>query len=222
MDFGDAAASDRTPWVFAFVLGLAFLLMLCRSARSSSPLTAIVLNLLSVGAAYGVLVLRLPARLGRALLGFHGDRLDRPWMPLFLFVMLFGLSMDYHVFVAQPDPRGATTRGLTTPTRRSRDGIARTAGVITSAALVMVAVFAIFATLSHGSTSSSSASAWRSRSCSTPRSSARCCCPPSMALLGERNWYLPRFLAWIPGGAREPDALRHQGVRDTPSVGSTA
>ena len=91
--------AQRMPLVFAFVLGLAFLLLLVTFRSIVIPIKAILLNLLSVGAAYGVLVLDLPERVVRALLGFSRTAASPPWLPLFLFVILFGLSMDYHVFI---------------------------------------------------------------------------------------------------------------------------
>ena len=140
------------------------------------PAKAILLNLLSVAAAYGVLVLVFQHGFGKGLLGFQLHRRRDPWLPLFLFVILFGLSMDYHVFILSRDPRGLR-RGATTDEAVAH-GIKSTAGVVTSAAIVMVGVFAIFATLSIARSSSSSASGWRSAVLLDATSSARCCCPP--------------------------------------------
>ena len=117
-----------------------------RSARSSIPIKAIVLNLLSVGAAYGVLVLVFQNGWGESLLGFESTGAIEPWLPLFLFVILFGLSMDYHVFILSRI-REAFDRGMSTDDAVAH-GIKSTASTVTSAAIVMVAVFAIFATLS--------------------------------------------------------------------------
>src|SRR5271166_2570411 len=142
----DAQLASRVQWVFAFVLGLAFLL-LCTTFRSIYiPALSIGLNLLSVGAAYGLMVLVFQDGHLQGPLGFSAYGGITPWLPLFMFVLLFGLSMDYHVFIlsrirelwlAGASPRAAVT-----------DGIARSAGVVTSAAVIMVAVFSIFATLS--------------------------------------------------------------------------
>ena len=144
-DFNDLLA-QRLPLVFAFVLGLAFLLMLVTFRSIVVPIKAIVLNLLSVGAAYGVLVLVFQKGLGESLLGFHSNGGVSSWLPLFLFVILFGLSMDYHVLILSR-VREAVDRGMSSDDA-VREGITATAGTVTSAAIVMVAVFSIFATLS--------------------------------------------------------------------------
>ena len=132
--------------MFAFVLGLAFLLLLTTFRSIVIPIKAIVLNLLSVGAAYGVLVMIFQHGWGESLLGFKSTGAIEPWLPLFLFVILFGLSMDYHVFILSR-VREAFDRGMSTEDAVAH-GIKSTASVVTSAAIVMVAVFAIFATLS--------------------------------------------------------------------------
>jgi putative drug exporter of the RND superfamily len=142
----DAQLAKTVPWVFAFVLGLAFLL-LCTTFRSVYiPALSIGLNLLSVGAAYGLMVLIFQNGHLQGLLGFSAYGGITPWLPLFMFVLLFGLSMDYHVFILSRIRElwlgGASARDAIT------GGIARSAGVVTSAAVIMVAVFSIFATLS--------------------------------------------------------------------------
>ena len=142
----DAQLASRVQWVFAFVLGLAFLL-LCATFRSAYiPALSIGLNLLSVGAAYGLMVLVFQDGHLQGLLGFTAYGGITPWLPLFMFVLLFGLSMDYHVFILSRIRElrlgGASARDAIT------GGIARSAGVVTSAAVIMVAVFSIFATLS--------------------------------------------------------------------------
>ena len=151
----------NTPIVFAFVLGLAFLLLLTTFRSLVIPIKAIVLNLLSVGAAYGVLVLVFQEGHGEKLLGFESTGAVEPWLPLFLFVILFGLSMDYHVFILSRI-REAFDGGMTTEDAVSH-GIKSTASTVTSAAFVMVGVFAS-SPRSRRSCSSSSASAspWRS------------------------------------------------------------
>ena len=136
----------NAPIVFAFVLGLAFLLLLATFRSIVIPIKAIVLNLLSVGAAYGVLVLVFQQGHGEKLLGFESTGAIEPWLPLFLFVILFGLSMDYHVFILSRI-REAFDRGMSTEDAVAH-GIRSTAGTVTSAAIVMVAVFGVFATLS--------------------------------------------------------------------------
>ncbi|HEY6745621.1 MAG TPA: MMPL family transporter [Mycobacteriales bacterium] len=150
---GDTAASvdfstslsDRLPLVVGFVLGLTFLLVLWTFRSVVVAATAIALNLLSVGAAYGLLVLVFQHSWAEGLLDFRSNGTIVAWLPMFLFVVLFGLSMDYHVFVVSRI-RELALRGM--PTRDAvREGIVGSAGAVTSAAVVMVAVFSIFATL---------------------------------------------------------------------------
>jgi putative drug exporter of the RND superfamily len=142
----DAQLAKTVPWVFTFVLGLAFLL-LCTTFRSAYiSALSIGLNLLSVGAAYGLMVLVFQDGRLQGPLGFTSYGGITPWLPLFMFVLLFGLSMDYHVFILSRIRElwlgGASAKNAIT------GGIARSAGVVTSAAVIMVAVFSIFATLS--------------------------------------------------------------------------
>ena len=144
-DFNDTLKS-HVPLVFAFVLTAAFLLLLFTFRSIVIPLKAILLNLLSVGAAYGILVWIFQDGHLESFLNFKSNGAITSWMPLFLFVILFGLSMDYHVFILTRI-REAYDRGMGTDEAVAH-GIKTTAGVITSAAVVMVAVFAIFATLS--------------------------------------------------------------------------
>jgi uncharacterized membrane protein YdfJ with MMPL/SSD domain len=183
------------PLVFAFVLGLAFLLLLITFRSLVVPMTAIALNLLSVGAAYGVLVWVFQDGHLEGLLKFHSDGAVVTWLPLFLFAVLFGLSMDYHVFIVSRI-KELVDRGVPTEEAVSR-GIAATAGTVTAAATVMVAVFAIFATLSTleikemgvGLAVAVLIDATVIRGVLLPA---------SMKLLGRWNWYLPRWLAWMP------------------------
>ena len=136
--------NSRLPLIFAFVFGLAFLLMLVTFRSIVIPIKAILLNLLSVGAAYGVLVLVFQE--GTAVAArLHLERRGDNWLPLFLFVILFGLSMDYHVFILSR-VRELHERGMSTD-EAVRQGISATAGTVTSAAIVMVGVFAVFVTL---------------------------------------------------------------------------
>jgi putative drug exporter of the RND superfamily len=134
------------PWVFVFVLGLAFVLLMTSFRSVYIPVLSIGLNLLSVGAAYGLMVLIFQDGHLSGPLGFTAYGGITPWLPLFMFVLLFGLSMDYHVFILSRIRElrlgGAPARVAVT------EGIARSAGVVTSAAMIMVAVFSIFATLS--------------------------------------------------------------------------
>jgi len=142
----DAQLAKTVPWVFAFVLGLAFLLLGTSFRSVYIPALSIGLNLLSVGAAYGLMVLIFQDGHLQGLLGFTAYGGITPWLPLFMFVLLFGLSMDYHVFILSRIRElwlgGAPAKDAVT------GGIARSAGVVTSAAVIMVAVFSIFATLS--------------------------------------------------------------------------
>jgi RND superfamily putative drug exporter len=193
-DFNDKMNS-RLPIVFAFVLGLAFLLLLVTFRSIVVPLKAIVLNLLSVGAAYGILTYVFQYGHFEGLLNFQSVGGITSWLPLFLFVILFGLSMDYHVFIISRI-REAVDGGMSTD-KAVAHGIKATAGVVTSAAVVMVAVFAIFASLSMiefkqmgvGLAVAILLDATLVRAVLLPA---------TMKLLGERNWYLPRKLHWLP------------------------
>jgi uncharacterized membrane protein YdfJ with MMPL/SSD domain len=193
------------PIVFGFVLTAAFLLLLFTFRSIVIPLKAIVLNLLSVGAAYGVIVWIFQEGHLQSLLGFRSTGSIISWMPLFLFVVLFGLSMDYHVFILTRI-REAYDRGMSTEEAVAH-GIKTTAGVVTSAAVVMIAVFGVFATLSLvvfkelgvglGVAVLIDATVVRA-----------VLLPASMTLLGDWNWYLPRWLEWLPhvgpGGMPSP------------------
>jgi RND superfamily putative drug exporter len=189
------------PYVIAFVLTLAFVLLLVAFRSIVVPLKAIALNLLSVGAAYGVLALVFQHRWAEPLLGFHSNGTIVSWLPLFLFVVLFGLSMDYHVFVLSR-VREAVDRGQPTETA-VRHSIATTAGVVTAAALVMVCVFGLFGTLS--SLELKQAGVGLAVAVFVDATLIRgVLLPATMKLLGETNWYLPRRLGWLPEAADEP------------------
>jgi uncharacterized membrane protein YdfJ with MMPL/SSD domain len=206
-DFGDAVRG-KAPLVFAFVLGLAFLLMLVAFRSVVIAAKAVVLNLLSVAAAYGVLVLVFQHGLAKDLLGFEYTGGVMAWLPVFLFVILFGLSMDYHVFILSRI-REAYDRGMRTEDAIAH-GIRTTAGVVTSAAIVMVFVFSIFATLSLvmmkqfgvGLATAVLIDATIVRGVLLPA---------SMKLLGEWNWYLPRWLRWLP-------TVRLEGATPAPEL----
>jgi RND superfamily putative drug exporter len=137
---------DRLPWVVGFVLVLTFIVMLVSFGSLWLAGATVALNLLSVGAAYGVMTLVFQNTWAEGLLDFTSIGTITAWLPLLMFVILFGLSMDYHVFVVSR-VREAWKAGAS-PREAVRLGIARSAGVVTSAAAVMVAVFAIFGTLS--------------------------------------------------------------------------
>jgi RND superfamily putative drug exporter len=193
-DQAAAVKANLLP-VVAFVLVLAFALMLLAFRSLVVAAKAIVLNLLSVAAAYGVLVLVFQHGVGSSLIGVsHADGIEAV-VPLLLFVILFGLSMDYHVFIIsrirEIFDRGATMDDAV------RHGIRSTAGVVTSAAIVMVSVFAVFGTLSVpffkqfgvGLAAAILIDATIVRAVLLPA---------TMKLLGDWNWYLPRWLGWLP------------------------
>ena len=202
-DFNDLMKA-RAPWVFAFVLTLAFLLLLVTFRSLVIPATAIVLNLLSVGAAYGVLVWIFQDGHLESLLAFNSIGGITSWLPLFLFVILFGLSMDYHVFILSRVREGHD-RGMTTE-QAVAHGIRTTAAVVTSAAIVMVAVFGIFATLSMIEFKQMGVGLALAVLIDATIIRA-VLLPATMKLLGDRNWYLPRWLEWLPQVTVEPGPL---------------
>jgi RND superfamily putative drug exporter len=185
----------NTPIVFSFVLGLSFLLLMVVFRSIVVPLKAIVMNLLSVGAAYGLLVLVFQEGVGAGVLGFQQVESIEAWLPLFLFSILFGLSMDYHVFLlSRIKERFDHTRDNAESVAY---GLRTTGGLITGAAAIMVAVFGGFAAgdlvplqqAGFGLAVAVLIDATLVRSVLVPA---------SMKLLGDRNWYLPRWLAWLP------------------------
>jgi RND superfamily putative drug exporter len=192
---GNDQLKSAAPIVFVFVLVFAFALMLVAFRSIVIAAKAILLNLLSVAAAYGVLVLVFQHGVGKSLLGVESTGGIVPFLPIFLFVILFGLSMDYHVFILSRI-RELYDRGASTDEAISR-GIKSTAGVVTSAAIVMVGVFAIFGTLSMiifkqfgvGLAAAILIDATIVRAVLLPA---------AMKLLGEANWYLPSWLEWLP------------------------
>ncbi|MXM63812.1 MMPL family transporter [Streptomyces sp. HUCO-GS316] len=193
-DFNDQLAGAVVP-VFAFVVVFAFLLMLLSFRSLTIAVTSIVLNLLSVGAAYGILVAVFQHGWGASVVGAEGVGAIITWLPLFLFVILFGLSMDYHVFVVSRI-REARMRGRTTKDA-IQHGVVTTAGVVTSAAVIMVAVFAIFGTLSMQSMKQMGVGL--AAAVLIDATIIRgVLLPAVMALLGERNWYLPKWLNRMP------------------------
>jgi RND superfamily putative drug exporter len=199
-----------TPIIFVFVLGLSFLLLALAFRSIVVPFTAIIMNLLSVGAAYGLVVLVFQEGVGASLLGFRQVDSIEAWLPLFLFSILFGLSMDYHVFLLSRireryDRTGDNTEAV-------RFGLRTTAGLITGAAVIMVAVFGGFALgrmpamqqMGFGLAVAVFLDATVVRSLLVPS---------VMSLLGHRNWYLPAWLRWLPdmrveGGELEPAHAR--------------
>ncbi|MFF0221977.1 MMPL family transporter [Streptomyces sp. NPDC004629] len=209
-DFNDQMAGSVVP-VFAFVVVFAFLLMLLSFRSLTVAITSIVLNLLSVGAAYGILVAVFQHGWGASLVGAEGVGAIVTWLPLFLFVILFGLSMDYHVFVVSRI-REARLRGRSTK-EAIQHGVVTTAGVVTSAAVIMVAVFAIFGTLSMQSMKQMGVGL--AAAVLIDATVIRgVLLPAVMALLGERNWYLPKWLHRLPDlthdESPEPPAPTHR------------
>jgi uncharacterized membrane protein YdfJ with MMPL/SSD domain len=193
-DFNHAMKS-HLPYVFAFVLAAAFMLLLVTFRSIVIPLKAIVLNLLSVGAAYGILVAVFQWGWGENLLNFNSTGGIAAWLPMFLFVILFGLSMDYHVFILSR-VREAFDRGMTTEEAVGH-GVKTTAGVVTSAALVMVGVFSIFATLS-GIEMKQLGVGLAAAILIDATVIRGVLLPATMKLLGDWNWWLPKRLHWIP------------------------
>ena len=190
-----ALIGDWLPIVIAFVLALSFLLLTLAFRSIVVPLTAIVVNLLSVGAAYGLLVLVFQEGVGADIFGFGEVERVEAWVPVFLFSVLFGLSMDYQVFLLSRIRERYTRRGDTTDAITF--GVGTTARLITGAALIIVVVFAGFAAgelvsfqqMGFGVAVALLVDATIVRSVVIPA---------AMRLLGERNWYLPQWLEWLP------------------------
>jgi uncharacterized membrane protein YdfJ with MMPL/SSD domain len=186
---------DALPLVFVFVLGLSFILLLVAFRSLVIPIKAIVLNLLSTGAAYGVLVLVFQEGWFKDVLNVRVTDVIEAWVPIFIFAILFGLSMDYHVFILTRI-KELVDRGMGTNSAVAH-GISATSGTVTSAAAIMVVVFGIFATLrlviirelGLGLAVAVLVDATVIRSVLLPA---------SMRLLGDWNWYLPRLLGWLP------------------------
>ncbi|MEO5703832.1 MAG: MMPL family transporter [Candidatus Limnocylindrales bacterium] len=187
--------SDATPRIFGFVLGLSFLLMLLAFRSIVIPIKAILLNLLSTAAAFGVLVLVFSEGWFAEALGITPGGVIESWVPIFIFTILFGLSMDYHLFILTRI-KEARDRGLGSRAAVAR-GISVTSGTITSAASIMVVVFAVFVTfkfvfiqqLGVGLAVAVFIDATLIRSVLLPA---------TMTLLGDWNWWLPRWLGWLP------------------------
>ncbi|WP_369249932.1 MMPL family transporter [Streptomyces sp. R41] len=216
-DFNDQLVGSVVP-VFAFVVVFAFLLMLLSFRSLTVAITSIALNLLSVGAAYGILVAVFQHGWGASLVGAEGVGAIVTWLPLFLFVILFGLSMDYHVFVVSRI-REARLRGRSTK-EAIRHGVVTTAGVVTSAAVIMVAVFAIFGTLSMQSMKQMGVGL--AAAVLIDATIIRgVLLPAVMALLGERNWYLPKWLNRLPDLTHDeaPEAVLPPAAREGERAG---
>ena len=197
---------DRyTPIVFAFVLGLSFAVLLLLFRSIVVPIKAVFMNLLSIGTAYGLMVLVFQKGMATDLLGFQHAAVIDVWIPLFLFAVVFGLSMDYHVFLL------SRIREHYDQTGNNADAVAHglrsTAGLITGAALIMVAVFGAFASgktiinqqVGFGLAVAVLLDATLVRSILVPA---------TMEILGRGNWYLPSWLEWLPDVRVEPSADR--------------
>jgi RND superfamily putative drug exporter len=202
------------PWVFLFVLGLSFVLLTVAFRSIVVSAKAIVLNLLSVGAAYGLLVLVFQKGIGNELFGFEQAEAVEAWVPLFLFSVLFGLSMDYQVFLLS---RIRETYVLTADNRRAvQFGIVSTGRLITGAALIIIAVFwgfamgdlIMFQQMGFGVAVALLIDATIVRSVLVPA---------TMTLLGGWNWYLPSWLSWLPDAHVEG---HEEPRRPVPATGS--
>ncbi|MFE6401372.1 MMPL family transporter [Streptomyces alboflavus] len=198
-DFSDQLSEGIVP-VFLFIAAVTFLLMLFSFRSVVIAVTSIALNLLSVGAAYGVMTAVFQHGWGASLIGSEKVGAIENWMPLFVLVVLFGLSMDYHVFVVSRI-REARDRGLGNRDA-IREGITRTAGAVTGAAVIMVAVFAVFGTLSMQDMQQMGVGL--GVAVLLDATVVRMVLLPSlMTLLGERNWHTPRYLRWLPHVSHE-------------------
>ena len=215
----NAKMKATAPLVFGFVLLFAFVLLLVAFRSIVVALKAIVLNLLSVAAAYGMLVAIFQWGWGENLLDFNSTGGIASWLPMFLFVILFGLSMDYHVFILSRIREGFD-RGLKSGDAVEQ-GIRGTAGVVTGASVVMVAVFSVFVILPYldlkemgiGLAAAILIDATIVRAVLLPA---------SMMLLGDRNWYLPRWLEWLPNLEHERSVEPTVPLEATPALEQAA
>jgi len=194
LDF-NKTTNDYTPVIFAFVLALSFIILILAFRSIVISTTAIIMNLLSVGASYGLIVLVFQKGVGASLFGFTQVDVIETWLPLFLFAMLFGLSMDYHVFLLSRVRERYKQTGNNS--EAVSFGLRSTGRLITGAALIMVAVFGGFAVgdmamleqMGFGLAVAVFLDATLVRSVLVPA---------TMKLLGRYNWYLPKWLEWIP------------------------
>ena len=210
--------NDSTPIVFGFVLALSFVLLTIVFRSIVVPVKAIIMNMLSVGAAYGILVLVFQEGWGNEILGFQQVDIIEAWVPLWTFSILFGLSMDYHVFLL------SRIRERFDKTGDNREsvafGVRSTAGIITGAALIMAAVFmgvaqgelVPFQQMGFGLAVAVLLDATIVRAVLVPA---------TMTLLGDANWYLPRWLEWLPD-LREREGVAEEVGRGTKEEGRWA
>jgi RND superfamily putative drug exporter len=216
VDFNAQLRRSIAP-VLVFVLGLAFVLMLVSFRSVAIAAVSVLLNLLSMAAAFGVIVAVFQHGWGAGLVGTEGVGAIESWLPLFAFVILFGLSMDYHVFVVsrirEAHEAGAPTRAAVS------HGIRTSAGVVTSAAIIMVAVFGVLGTLSMqvfkqlgvglGVAILLDATVVRA-----------VLLPSVLSLLGDRTWYLPRWLSFLPQPGGLPEAALEPAATPEPAAAS--
>ena len=208
-DFNEQMKS-HAPVVVAFVLALCFLLLLVTFRSIVIPIKAVLLNLLSVGAAYGLMVLVFQHSWANGILGYRSNGAITSWLPLFMFVILFGLSMDYHVFILSRI-KELVDGGMSTE-EAVATGIRRTAGTVTSAAVVMVAVFAIFVTLR--TLDIKQMGFGLAAAILIDSTIVRAVLLPAvMTLLGDWNWYLPRWLEWLPRFDSDQDQTHQRRER---------
>lgn len=184
-----------TPWIFAYVLGLSFIILILAFRSLVISVTAIIMNMLSVGASYGLVVLVFQKGIGADLFGFIQVDVIETWLPLFLFALLFGLSMDYHVFLLSRVRERYLQTGNNTDAVSF--GLQSTGRLITGAALIMVAVFGGFAL---GDLAMMQQMGFGlAVAVFLDATLVRCVLvPATMKLLGKANWYLPKWLAGIP------------------------
>jgi RND superfamily putative drug exporter len=222
VDFNQTT-DEYTPFIFAYVLALSFIILILAFRSIVIPTTAIIMNMLSVGAAYGLIVLVFQKGIGADFFGFIQVETIETWLPLFLFALLFGLSMDYHVFLL------SRVRERYMQTKDNSEavsfGLRSTGRLITGAALIMVAVFGGFALgdlvmmqqMGFGLAVAVFLDA----------TLIRCVLvPATMKLLGRHNWYLPRWLQWIPNVSlgeqpaviEEPEVTVEKQVPDKPEL----
>jgi RND superfamily putative drug exporter len=214
--------STYLPIVVGFVLALSFVLLMMVFRSIVIPIKAIIMNLLSVGAAYGLVVLVFQHGVGASLFGFHQSDSIEAFLPIFMFAVLFGLSMDYHVFLLSRIQEGfINTRDNT---RAVSEGLRSTAHIITGAAAIMMVVFGGFA---MGNMSALQQTGFGLAvavflDATIVRSVL---VPASMEMLGDWNWYLPRWLNWLPrisvegAGRPQPRAARPIGANFVPGIG---
>ncbi len=213
LDFNQTT-DQYTPIIFAFVLCLAFIILLVAFRSVVIPLTAIIMNLLSVGAAYGLLVLVFQKGVGAHLFGFIQVDVIETWLPLMLFSLLFGLSMDYQVFLLSRIRERYLQTGNTS--EAVAFGLSSTGKLITGAALIMVAVFggfalgdmAMFQQMGFGLAVAVLVDA----------TLVRCVLvPATMTMLGKANWYLPKWLNWIPNVSLGETDAAPEGIKIAPA-----